>query len=226
MPRDANERVSLFSLSRQYYRWCRDFRRPAELGRECAPWMPFSAIDFIQGKLTKEQSIFEFGAGQSTLYFARRIKNVVTVEHDQAWAERVRNKAAHDRLQNISIIVAPPSKEEQASHRDPADLDSYVSSDRALSNYSFREYASAIDRFDDASFDFIIIDGRARPSCMKHAVNKLAPGGWLVLDNAERPHYRAIHQALLSWDKRTFIGPGAFNHYFWKTCFWRRVKGD
>jgi hypothetical protein len=49
-------------------------------------------------------------------------------------------------------------------------------------------------------------------------------GGWLVLDNAERPHYWRILDALnrAGWPRMDFAGPGPYNAYFWRTCVWQR----
>lgn len=58
------------------------------------PWVTYSFIDFIRPRLTKEMSIFEFGSGNSTLFYAKNVKRVVSVEHDKAWYEKVvANKA-------------------------------------------------------------------------------------------------------------------------------------
>lgn len=52
-------------------------------------------------------------------------------------------------------------------------------------------YVSQIDAFADASFDVVLIDGRARPACICHSVAKVKPGGMLILDNSDRAYYLA-----------------------------------
>lgn len=57
----------------------------------------------------------------------------------------------------------------------------------------FAEYAKAafVPDSEAGTFDFVSIDGRARVACFPRALQLLKPhGGVLVLDNAERPHYR------------------------------------
>jgi len=58
------------------------------------PWVTYSFIDFIKPRLTKEMSIFEYGSGNSTLFYAKNVRRVVSVEHDKAWhAKIVKQKA-------------------------------------------------------------------------------------------------------------------------------------
>lgn len=60
------------------------------------PWVTYSFIDFIKTRLTKDLSIFEYGSGNSTLFYATRVKRVVSVEHDEAWFNKiVKEKAAN-----------------------------------------------------------------------------------------------------------------------------------
>ncbi len=54
---------------------------------------------------------------------------------------------------------------------------------------SFEKYVRSIDRFIDKSLDLVIIDGRARLSCITHALKKIRPGGYLMLDDSERERY-------------------------------------
>jgi tRNA A58 N-methylase Trm61 len=42
-------------------------------------------VSFLEQRLTKDLSLFEFGSGNSTLFFADRVKVVVSVEDDRTW---------------------------------------------------------------------------------------------------------------------------------------------
>lgn len=53
------------------------------------PWVTYSFIDFIKPRLHKELSIFEYGSGNSTLFYAQRVKRVVSVEHDKEWFDKI-----------------------------------------------------------------------------------------------------------------------------------------
>ncbi len=39
--------------------------------------------------MTKNLVLFEFGSGNSTLFFAERVKNVISVEHNKEWYQIV-----------------------------------------------------------------------------------------------------------------------------------------
>jgi len=58
------------------------------------PWVTYSFIDFIKPRLTKDLSIFEYGSGNSTLFYAKNTRRVVSVEHDEAWFREIVNKKA------------------------------------------------------------------------------------------------------------------------------------
>lgn len=49
------------------------------------PWFTYPAIHFLNRRITPELRLFEYGSGCSTLWFAERVKEVVSVEHDSAW---------------------------------------------------------------------------------------------------------------------------------------------
>ncbi|WP_017260158.1 hypothetical protein [Pedobacter arcticus] len=53
------------------------------------PWVTYSFLDFIKGRLKKEQSVFEFGSGNSTWFYAQHVGLVTSVEHDQDWYNKI-----------------------------------------------------------------------------------------------------------------------------------------
>ncbi len=46
------------------------------------PWYSYPAIEFIEDKLKSDFRVFEYGSGQSTLWYAPRVKQVISVEHN------------------------------------------------------------------------------------------------------------------------------------------------
>ena len=54
------------------------------------PWTTYPFIEFITLRLEKNQTVFEYGSGNSTLFYASRVKNVATVEHDKNWYEKMK----------------------------------------------------------------------------------------------------------------------------------------
>jgi hypothetical protein len=55
------------------------------------PWVTYAFIDFIQPRLNKQLHIFEYGSGSSTIYYAKRVGKVVSVEHDKDWYTKIQS---------------------------------------------------------------------------------------------------------------------------------------
>lgn len=53
------------------------------------PWVTYSFIDFIKDRLSSSHSVFEFGSGNSTLFYAKYSGKVVSVEHDKEWYQKI-----------------------------------------------------------------------------------------------------------------------------------------
>lgn len=187
------------------------------------PWITFSAIDFLKKKLNRRMRVFEYGAGGSSVFFARYAQFVVTVEHDASWGMLVAERLASCNLDNCQIKVIPPRIAGNVHAKDPADPASYVSSNEQYNGYSFFDYVTAIDSYDDYAFDVVFIDGRARPSCFVHALPKVSRGGFICWDNTDREHYApAMELAGTNFDFYDFPGPSPYISYFTRTSVWQR----
>lgn len=68
----------------------------------------------------------------------------------------------------------------------------------------------------DNDYDIALIDGRGRVKSIASVVSRIKKGGWLILDNAERPRYKiAVNAMNLAFpDRITFEKD-------WTTTFWR-----
>jgi predicted O-methyltransferase YrrM len=214
--------VKGLDLLLSYRRWRRSLIDGANALTDGQPWMTFGAIRFLKRHVHEQMRIFEYGTGGSTLFWARAAREVISIEHDRAWSERVQRALQEKRLHNCQLRLIEAVAETEAVDRSPADPEGYVSADAAFRGFSFRAYAESIKDYPNGTFDLVAIDGRARPSCCRHAIDKVKRGGFLLLDNAERDYYGAIHQTLgkLRWQKFSFLGPGPYNPYFWQTCIW------
>jgi hypothetical protein len=188
------------------------------------PWFTFGAIRRTRHLLRPGFRVFEFGAGGSTLCFLGRESSVVTVDHDRQWIDRVAAVVRQKGYANWKPLVQPPVASAVAAYAAPEDPDGYVSSGTEYRGLSFEAYAASIDDYDDETFDLVVVDGRARPSCGKHARPKVKPGGYLILDNSERATYSWIHDDLANraWEAEHFYGPGPYNRGFWQTSIYRR----
>lgn len=62
---------------------------PVDQAGNPIPWVTYSFIDFIKNRINNSHTIFEFGSGNSTFFYAGRAKKVVSVEHDKAWFDKI-----------------------------------------------------------------------------------------------------------------------------------------
>ena len=188
------------------------------------PWMTYAAAEFLSGWLRKDMSVFEWGSGGSTIFFANHAKQVTAIEHEEAWAEQVRVAMAERKIGNAHTLHFPPESDAASATWDAADPTAFVSGGEQFRGQSFQRYVTSIDPFPDVSLDLVVVDGRARPSCLKRGMAKVKPGGMLFLDNAERRHYQRARALLdpAQWELHDFSGPGPYCAQFWQTIGWRR----
>ena len=64
------------------------------------PWVTYSFIDFIKERIKKHHTIFEFGSGNSTFFYAKYAGLVVSVEHDKEWYDKI----VKDKPENSEMI--------------------------------------------------------------------------------------------------------------------------
>jgi hypothetical protein len=79
--------------------WYESFKRGPTMGGEHIPWLTYPAFFWLSSVCSGIGSVFEFGGGNSTLWWANRSKRVVAVEHNQTWVRRI--SAA--RLSNVQV---------------------------------------------------------------------------------------------------------------------------
>jgi SAM-dependent methyltransferase len=89
----SNPRLCIKLLSMNYsgylkeIGWIESFKMkmPVDKDLKPIPWMTYPFIDFISDRLRPDMEIFEYGSGNSTLWFADRVKRVDAIEHDEKW---------------------------------------------------------------------------------------------------------------------------------------------
>jgi methyltransferase family protein len=123
------------------------------------PWINYPAIEFLTRHARADMSVFEYGCGHSTLWWAARVREVIACDHDPDWIGRIRPRApANVTLRHV-----------------PLEYDGAYS--RLVAEYPGR-------------FDVVVIDGRDRVNCARHAITGLKPDGVIVWDDTAREEYR------------------------------------
>lgn len=217
---------SYLNLLFSFLRWGFYMLKARKPLNNSVPWLTFKAIDFLKKNLNKNMKVFEYGGGSSTIFFSERVEELVTVEHNKEWFDNL--KTILEKKENIKWeghFIGPEkiSLSEKLQTENP---DHYFSEDADYSSHSFKEYASYIDKYPDYYFDVVLVDGRARPSCLKHSINKVKKGGLLILDNAERPYYLSHFKPDMPDYELVFdyYGPAPYVNHFTQTNIWRKLS--
>jgi hypothetical protein len=130
--------------------------RPVGADGQPIPWYTYPAVEYLEQLDFSGCSVFEYGAGNSTLFWAARAGQVISVEDDEGWHRLMLSKVPA----NCRLI-----------HQE--DLARYVD--------AIEEFPAGFDVIvvDGAA------RGLTRLKCARAAVPYLKPGGMIILDNAD-----------------------------------------
>lgn len=188
-------------------RWIKSLQ-PDFLLRQKKPWIAFDALDYLEKLDLQDKYVFEYGSGGSTLFWLSKGAYCVSVEHNPAWFHRI--KAITDKNSRLTYYLSEPEPFEPSINEyqpNPANPDDFISEEFCSVKVHYRTYVQRIMAFKDETFDIVSIDGRARPSCIKHSVKKVKVGGILILDNADRTYYtEQSHHYLQNFARLKFYG--------------------
>ncbi|ENK1242709.1 hypothetical protein AB2063_000831 [Clostridium botulinum] len=142
------------------------------------PWLPYGIINILESRINKDMVIFEYGSGNSTMWWNKYVKKVISVEHDKKWYDILKNS---NKCNLKNLIYAP------------------------LENSD--EYEKSILRT-DSIYDIIIIDGRKRVKCSKVCLESLKDNGIIIWDDSYREYYKEGFQYLKEKGFKEFIVNG------------------
>ena len=60
-------------------------QKPCRKNGSPIPWMNYAVIQFLEERLADDLSLFEYGSGNSTCFYASLVKDVVSIEMDEQW---------------------------------------------------------------------------------------------------------------------------------------------
>ena len=88
--------------------WFRSFREKKAVNNhgEPVPWMNYAVTEFLAERLNTDMNLLEFGAGGSTLFFAKHCRSVVTLEADELWFEKIKRELP----ENVELLWKPQEK--------------------------------------------------------------------------------------------------------------------
>lgn len=158
------------------------------------PWLAPDAIEILKALLNGGHGL-EYGSGRSTVFFAGLLDQLDSVEHHEGWYQKVKTLLSDKQIENTTLHFVPPNEDVNLPKLSSEQQVFMGENEYPVKDEVFNDYIQVLDRFTDSSLDFILVDGRARKSCCMKAIDKLAPGGLLVLDNSERQRYKTVHEA-------------------------------
>lgn len=144
------------------------------------PLLCQEAIEFFGSIVGPDTVVFEFGSGASTLWLAQRALCVMSVEHDEEWFDEVQQALREHDLHAYVWLIPDIEK----------------------------DYPRAIQFLPGWGVDIVFIDGldKTRHKCVMHSMEKIEPGGWLVLDDTSWPRLKPSLRLLAAWERTDYTG--------------------
>jgi len=133
------------------------------------PWL---TLDFLEHLMTFDMSrwrIFEAGGGAGTLWWANKCKEIVTLETDKDWLDKICDFAKRKGLYNIDYNLVEPN----------------------LYQNPVKAYLDILEK-QQHKFDLLLIDGIYRNQLATIAEPHIKDGGLLVVDNYLQEEVRSI----------------------------------
>jgi predicted O-methyltransferase YrrM len=128
------------------------------------PWLTQTANQILSSYIHESDVGLEFGSGMSTLWLARRVGHLTSVEHDWRWYYKIKYKIEEKGLTNVRYL--------------------FLEKDRPEDRGDEAKYVKVVRDFKQNSLDFSLVDGVYRDSCANTITEKLRHGGILIIDNA------------------------------------------
>ena len=132
------------------------------------PWLTYPLINFIESRLNKTMTMYEFGCGNSTLWFAERVGDIESVEHNREWYEEIEPKLPS----NVKLTL-----HEMVSEQTYSAITFMPIADET-------PYSSAVSQTGKL-YDVILVDGVYRANSVIHSIRSLKKDGVIILDNVD-----------------------------------------
>ena len=155
---NSNHLENISRIIANDYGFANSVRADIPLDHNCQPipLYTYPVIEYLNSLDFAGKNIFEFGSGQSTLYWLGQGANVASVEHNQDWMDKISSS-----LKSTSNHQYFFAKQQD-------------------------DYVNSILKFPDFYFDMIVIDGSfSRYLCAQNVISKIRKDGLIILDNSD-----------------------------------------
>jgi len=146
------------------------------------PRLNLQTVEFLKKIITPESLVLETGSGNSTIWFGKQAKRVISLESDRDWYEKVRGFIKKENLQNVRLYFDP--------------------------EYSIKQFKNVMENKDIIEYDIVLHDGpfstAQRILIMEFIHLFVKAGGYLIVDDA---HTRLCtigimkYLDILGWEK-------------------------
>lgn len=204
--------------------WSREpHEGPVDQAGNPLPWITYCSTSVLAQIVKPDHRVFEFGCGHSSLWWAERAQEVVSVENHEGWAARISERAPPNLTVHHVGRDAPYSEPpayirlglQKLAHQQPLSGNQEMDDIHGVSILPFVAYALTLTRYPKGHFDIIVCDGMARSFTAWLAGLWVKPGGVVVIDNSDRWQYTNGMEALreFGFGRIDFWGVGPVNNY-------------
>jgi hypothetical protein len=157
---------------------------------EPIPWYTYPAIEFLGNLNTEHLTLFEYGSGNSSIWWTKRVRYVVSIEHNPTWYEQVKRKTS---AQNFEYICAGDDRYEQQ-----------------ITRYS--------KKFDIIAIDGIHRTGCGQYALQN--IRSFGGAILILDNSDWYPALTSYITKELGWSRVDMSGFGPINDYTWTTSIW------
>jgi len=160
--------------------------RPVDAAGEPLPWLTYPALRLIEERVPGGAGVIEFGAGLSTLWWARRARRLVTIENDEGWCAEIRSRApSHVDVRHVPLPVLGSTLDAMAASGETFDIvviDNFDRATVAMKVMAFLHAASVIvfDNSDELVYRPCVdhLKGEGFKELRLHALGPVNPFEW------------------------------------------------
>jgi hypothetical protein len=165
--------------------------RPCRNNGDPVPWFTYPAIAYIEALNLENSYVLEFGAGHSTLFWAERVKQILSIETNKDWFDEINAKLDGTNVRHVSL-----------EHHETSD-----------------QYLLSLKQNSARQFDVIIVDAIDRFRTLEGVIGMLSDVGFIILDNSDWYPGCCEFMREKGFTQIDFSGLGPQNSYAWTTSF-------
>lgn len=166
------------------------------------PWLTKAANQILASYLKDSDVGLEFGSGRSTVWHAKRSRHLASIEHREVWYRKVKQMIEDSDQRNVDYHLI---------HKD-------VSEEKG----SEAAYVQIINKFEENYFDYVLIDGIYRDFCAMNVIEKIRPGGMMIIDNV---NWELPSESCSPYSRTLVQGPrgNTWSSVYQSISGWRRI---